>query len=83
MEKVQHFKYDGDEFEIPSTYHPNEKVWTADVMPYEWDSEHQMRIDLLIIILADGDKHLQWMMSLWECKTEDSLIERYEQYKNK
>lgn len=83
MEKIQHFKYDGDEFEIPSTYYPNEKVWIVDTIPHEWDSEHQMRIDLLIIILADGDKKLQWMMSLWDCNTEESLIERYEQYINK
>ena len=69
--------------EILSEYHPMELVWTSTFcLPYEWNTEREMRIDMLIHILAEEDSDMVQMMTMWDCSSEDALLERYENYLN-
>lgn len=67
--------------EILSEYHPEENVWTSVVcLPHEWNTQREMRIDMLIHILAEEDSEMTQMMQQWDCQSEDALLDRYENY---
>ena len=69
------------QLQVLSEYHPEENVWTSPLcLPHEWDTEREMRIDMLIHILSDDDPEMEYRMRLWDCLSEDALLERYEQY---
>jgi hypothetical protein len=80
MNKTQEFIIDGCAFQVESTYHPKENVWTSDyVDPYEWNTEREMRLDMLIKYLSeDNEEVIQF--SLWNCRTEDEFLEQYNKY---
>ena len=67
---------------FPSTFHPEDKVWTAEIEPYEWDSEEKMRVDMLIEILADDDEDKK-IFKQWDCQNEETLHENFLSYKDK
>jgi hypothetical protein len=81
MEKIQYFNVDGVTIGYLSTYHPKENVWSAEIEPYEWNKESEMRIDMLIHFLADDEKE-KFQFSMWDCPNEDALLERHQNYRN-
>jgi len=77
--KYQEFR----NFRAFSVYHKAEDVWTSDFCePYEWGSEEEMRLDMLINYHADYEEDLQ-MFKQWDCQDEDEFIEMYNEYKVK
>ena len=75
--KYQEFNLDQYSFRAVSVFHPHEKVWTSDFCePYEWNSEDEMRMDMLIHYLAENE-HEKISMKLWDIKDEDELIQKY------
>lgn len=61
MQKIQTFEQSryAQDLRVVSEYHPQEDVWTSDFCePYEWDSETDMRFDIYINYVGEGDKAL-------------------------
>jgi hypothetical protein len=79
MEKIQQFVVDGMLYSMQCAYHPEEIVWTADIEPYEWNTESEMRIDMLIHFLAADDIDRKLFES-WDCRSE--FIKNYEDYQS-
>ena len=70
-------------FNTPSFYHSVEDVWTSDFCePYEWNSETEMRRDMLIHALAEDEKEKELFES-WDCKNEIQFYDRYDEYNSK
>ena len=67
-------------YSMQSTYYEDDKVWCADIEPYEWNKESEMRRDMLIHFLAEGDEKMRLRMSLWDCANEDELEQRFVAY---
>ena len=80
MNKTQEFDVDGMYFCIESTYHPEDKVWTADIDPYEWHTEKDMRMDMLIHSLSEDTPGLDNWYQYFDCRNEEQIIEVYNKY---
>ena len=79
--KNQYFNLDGEILCLPSTFHPEENVWTsAMISDGEWDSETQMRLDMLIYYYSEEDPHLNEYLLLFQYKDEDDFLEIYKTY---
>jgi hypothetical protein len=81
MIKEQEFKNEVGTFSYVSTYHPEDRVWTSsfDGMHNEWDSEKEMRLDMLIYYASENEKEY-WTFKLWDCRNEDDFLEMYNDY---
>ena len=65
-----------------SVYHKDENVWTSDFCePYEWNTETQMRRDMLIHYISEDQKEKELFES-WDCRDEIEFLDKYEQYIN-
>lgn len=66
-------------FEAEAVYYPEEEVWHSDDFSgYEWDSEREMRRDMLVHFLLQENDHLtKWMFT--ECYDEHEVREVMEQ----
>jgi hypothetical protein len=74
MKKIQEFNNAVGTFKVRSTYHPEENVWTSSFCePFEWNSEREMRLDMLIHY-SDIDSH---QVSFWDLYDEDDFLEKY------
>lgn len=80
MDKNQQFVVDGMLYTMQSTYHQEENVWTADIEPYEWNTESQMRKDMLIHFLSEESPSLANWYQHFDCRDEDEVIDVYEKY---
>lgn len=79
MKKTQEFNNEVGAFQVESTYHPEENVWTSDYCePYEWNSEREMRLDMLIHY-ADLDNDL---IMFWDSYDEDDFLQKLSEYEN-
>ena len=81
MEKVQQFEVDGMLYSMQSTYYEDDKVWCADIAPYEWNKESEMRRDMLIHFLADDDQERS-LFEGWDCRDEDTFLQEYNKYQS-
>lgn len=81
MNKIQEFKNEVGTFSYLSTYHPKEDVWTStfDGEYNEWDSEEDMRLDMLMYYVSEDTKEY-WAFKLWDCRDEDEFLEMYANY---
>ena len=62
MKKIQTFENTrhASNLEALSTYHPDEDVWTSDYCePHEWNTEEEMRYDMYIAHVSEGDNRLR------------------------
>lgn len=81
MEKIQQFVVDGMLYSMQSTYCEQDKVWCADIEPYEWNKESEMRRDMLIHFLA-VDEQDRSLFEDWDCRNENEFIKEYEKYQS-
>lgn len=64
------------EFKTDVTYYVADDVWTSDLIANsEWSDENEMRKDLLIELLCDGDESLK--SYLQQCHDEEEVEEMY------
>ena len=64
------------EFKTDVTYYVADDVWTSDLIANsEWSDENEMRKDLLIELLCDGDESLK--SYLQQCRDEEEVEEMY------
>ena len=80
MNKIQEFEVDGIDFSMQSTYHLEDKVWTANIEPYEWYTEKDMRMDMLIHLLSEDTYGLENWYQYFDCHNEEQIIEVYNKY---
>lgn len=79
--KNQIFNVDGEIIVLPSTFYQEEKVWTSAMIPDgEWNSQTEMRLDMLIYYYSEDDPHLYEYLLQFEYKDEDDFLEIYKTY---
>jgi hypothetical protein len=79
--KNQYFNLDGEILCLPSNVHQEENVWTSAMIPNgEWESETQMRLDMLIYYYSEEDPHLNEYLLQFQYKDEDDFLEIYKTY---
>jgi hypothetical protein len=80
MYKLQEFVLpDGRTFTAPSIHWAEDDVWQSDFCdPNEWNTEREMRLDMLIEYLTDGIDYN--FFASWNCYDEDEFIEKYYQF---
>ena len=70
-------------FTASSTYYQVEDVWHSDFCePYEWNTEREMRLDMLIHGLAEDDEEKKLFES-WDCYDEIEFFDRYDEYNHR
>lgn len=81
IHKNQYFNVEGRTLVLPSTFHPEENVWSSAMIPDgEWDSETQMRLDMLIYYYSEDDSDLNEYLIQFQYKDEDDFLEIYKTY---
>ena len=80
MYKLQEFVLpDGRTFTAPSIHWAEDDVWQSDFCdPNEWNSEREMRLDMVIEYLTEGNDPN--FFGSWECYDEDEFIEKYNKF---
>ena len=79
--KNQYFKLDGETLCLPSNFHPEENVWSsAMITDGEWNSEAEMRLDMLIYYYSEEDLVLHEYLLQFQYKDEDDFLEIYKTY---
>jgi hypothetical protein len=79
--KLQEFNVDGIQFSMPSQYCPIDKIWMADVSYYEFNSESEMRMHMLMEFLAESPEELEMFIS-WDCRRENIFLARFSAYQS-
>lgn len=78
MKQVKLQEFHG--FRVLSTYCEENKVWLSDFCePYEWNTEREMRRDMLIHELAE-DKKEKELFTMWDCRDEIEFFDKYDNY---
>lgn len=81
VHKNQIFNVDGESIVLPSTFHLEENVWTSAMIPNgEWDSETELRLNMLIYYFSEEDPHLYEYLLQFQFRDEDDFLEIFKTY---